>query len=97
VLVVMRSGFMRVCMAVPMLVLVLMFVIRIRSMPMLAIMVGFKMHLEPRAGDAVALVRPGVQVVAADLESGERALDFGEWDAQIEQGAEKHVTADAAD
>jgi hypothetical protein len=64
---------------------------------MLAIMVGFKMHLEPRAGDAVALVVAGVQVVATDVESGERTLDFRDADAQIEQGAEKHVTADAAD
>ena len=71
-------------------------------MLVLAVRVGVgvimrQMDVKLRADDAAAGLTADVQVVAGDAETGERAFEFGRVDAQVEERADKHVAADAAE
>jgi hypothetical protein len=74
----------------PVLVFVLVFV------PML-VPVFVQVDIELGPGDATAGAPGDVEVVPGNAEPTELTFEFRRGDAEIEQGAEEHVTADAAE
>jgi hypothetical protein len=57
---------------------------------------GGEVDVEFGAGDVGFLGAGGVEVIALEVEATELFFELGEVDAQVEEGAEKHVAADAA-
>lgn len=86
--------FMAVLMRGPM---VMIMVVVIVVMTVVVVVVVREMDVELHTFDAGLLLPRDVQVIAVELELGEFAAKFARVHAQINQRADKHIAADAAE
>jgi energy-coupling factor transporter transmembrane protein EcfT len=81
-----------VVMMVPVVVLVVMVVVVVVVM-----MVFLEMHVELRPGDPCLLAARRVNMETLEAEPAQLPLEFGQVNPQVEQRANEHIAADAAD
>ena len=74
-----------------------MVVIVVRMVWMCVRLTGTHMHVEFNAGNAGSLLAENMQVPAVELQFFQLALQFFRIHAQINQRADEHVAADAAE
>ena len=84
--------FVRVMMAV-----LIVFVIATFTVLMVVVVFMREMHIELDAGDALAFVLADVQMEAVEFEFLQLAREFVGVHAEVEQRADEHVAADAAE
>ena len=85
-----------VLVAVVVIVIVVMIMMMLMGVAVIMAMVMAEMHIELETGDRGFLAAGRVQVIILERKFPQFALELGEVRPQVEQGAHKHVAADAA-